>query len=205
MTVVITGGAGFLGQRLARALLQKGVLRGADGRPEPIDRLVLVDVARPRGPHGFAARRSRRRRGGSGAASAGDRRTHAIDLSSRGHRQRHGRGRFRSRPANQRRRVSAAPRRLSASGPHAAHRVHELGRGVRGRAPRDSARGHRPDPQTSYGTQKAIGELMLQRLLPPRVRGRTGPAPADDHSAPGPAERGGIVVCERDHPRASER
>lgn len=45
MRVVVTGGAGFLGKRLARALLARGTLSGADGRPERIDRLVLVDLA----------------------------------------------------------------------------------------------------------------------------------------------------------------
>lgn len=39
MKAVITGGAGFLGQRLARALLTEGV------KGEPIDQLVLADCA----------------------------------------------------------------------------------------------------------------------------------------------------------------
>jgi nucleoside-diphosphate-sugar epimerase len=46
MNVVITGGAGFLGQRLARKLLQRGTLAGGDGSQAPIERLVLLDVVR---------------------------------------------------------------------------------------------------------------------------------------------------------------
>ena len=45
MTVVITGGAGFLGQRLARTLLQRGTLKAPEGHERPIERLVLLDVA----------------------------------------------------------------------------------------------------------------------------------------------------------------
>src|SRR5438477_2265202 len=47
MNVVITGGAGFLGRRLAHALLQRGRLAGADGRERTIDRLTLIDTAPP--------------------------------------------------------------------------------------------------------------------------------------------------------------
>lgn len=47
MNVVITGAAGFLGQRLARALLSCGTLAGPDGAQAPIRRLVLLDMVGP--------------------------------------------------------------------------------------------------------------------------------------------------------------
>ncbi|MEM5383573.1 D-erythronate dehydrogenase [Paraburkholderia phymatum] len=51
MKVLITGGAGFLGQRLARELLARGELKGADGRRQPITELVLLDVVAAPGPN----------------------------------------------------------------------------------------------------------------------------------------------------------
>jgi nucleoside-diphosphate-sugar epimerase len=47
MHVVITGGAGFLGARLAATLLERATLRAADGRDAPIDRITLVDTVPP--------------------------------------------------------------------------------------------------------------------------------------------------------------
>jgi len=47
MKVVITGGLGFVGLNLARALLKRGTLTGISGEPEPIDALTLFDVAPP--------------------------------------------------------------------------------------------------------------------------------------------------------------
>ncbi|HEY9547925.1 MAG TPA: NAD-dependent epimerase/dehydratase family protein [Kiloniellaceae bacterium] len=47
MKVVITGGTGFIGQRLAQALLQRGSLTAPDGAQTPIDDLLLFDVALP--------------------------------------------------------------------------------------------------------------------------------------------------------------
>lgn len=44
MKVVITGGAGFLGQQLARTLLERGTLTGPSGGQEEIDSLVLFDA-----------------------------------------------------------------------------------------------------------------------------------------------------------------
>jgi nucleoside-diphosphate-sugar epimerase len=45
MKIVVTGGAGFLGQRLARALLARGTLAVGDGGRSPIQEIVLVDQA----------------------------------------------------------------------------------------------------------------------------------------------------------------
>ena len=47
MNVLITGGAGFLGQRLTRLLLRRGTLAGSSGRTETIDRITLVDTTAP--------------------------------------------------------------------------------------------------------------------------------------------------------------
>jgi len=41
--VVVTGGAGFLGARLARELLSSGTLGAAGGGPRPVQRLTLID------------------------------------------------------------------------------------------------------------------------------------------------------------------
>lgn len=44
MKVLITGGAGFLGQKLTKQLLSRGSLKDAQGVDQMIDQLILVDV-----------------------------------------------------------------------------------------------------------------------------------------------------------------
>ena len=45
VNVVITGGAGFLGSRLARELLAAGALDVAGGGGRPLSRVTLIDQA----------------------------------------------------------------------------------------------------------------------------------------------------------------
>jgi nucleoside-diphosphate-sugar epimerase len=45
--IVITGGGGFIGFKLAKALLARGTLAGTDGAPQKITHLMLVDQAFP--------------------------------------------------------------------------------------------------------------------------------------------------------------
>ncbi len=47
MRVVILGGAGFLGKKLAAALLAKGYLKGSDGLQQSISKLMLFDKVAP--------------------------------------------------------------------------------------------------------------------------------------------------------------
>ena len=47
MKVLITGGCGFLGLRLARALLEKGRLPGLGDSEVKIDEIVLCDLSEP--------------------------------------------------------------------------------------------------------------------------------------------------------------
>jgi D-erythronate 2-dehydrogenase len=47
MRIVITGGGGFLGYRLAKALLARGTLVAADATAQKINQIVLLDAAFP--------------------------------------------------------------------------------------------------------------------------------------------------------------
>src|SRR5882672_9288093 len=47
MKIVITGGGGFIGFKLAKALLARGAVADRDGAPRKIARLALVDQAFP--------------------------------------------------------------------------------------------------------------------------------------------------------------
>ncbi len=50
MKVIITGGAGFLGQRLARRILEQGSLCAASGEIQEVSQLALCDVVPPHVP-----------------------------------------------------------------------------------------------------------------------------------------------------------
>jgi nucleoside-diphosphate-sugar epimerase len=47
MKVLITGGGGFIGYRLARKLLERGTLAGPDGKPSEVSAITLFDTAFP--------------------------------------------------------------------------------------------------------------------------------------------------------------
>ena len=91
MKVVITGGLGFLGQRLARRLLELGELTSGEGRRAAIDALVLADRELPadaRRLDGLPRRARRRRRRRLASSCSAHRPGRRQRLPSRGGRQR---------------------------------------------------------------------------------------------------------------------
>ena len=54
MKVLITGGCGFLGQMIAKAILARGELRGPDGNVAEVDSIQLFDQLAPVTPFDWA-------------------------------------------------------------------------------------------------------------------------------------------------------
>jgi nucleoside-diphosphate-sugar epimerase len=162
MRVVITGGGGFIGFKLAKALLARGTLAGADGAPQKIARVVLIDQAFPsdlrKDPRletlagdisdpSFAARAIGPDTGSvfhlaavvSGAAEAD------FDLGMRVNLQ------GMRNVLEQARKCARPPRLVFASS------VAAFG----GELPEVLDDSTTPAPQTSYGSQKVIGEYLV--------------------------------------------
>ena len=161
MKVVITGGGGFIGFKLAKALLARGTLAGADGAPQKITHLTLVDQVFPDLPKDarlatlsgdisdpeFAARAIPSDTGSvfhlaavvSGAAEAD------FDLGMRVNLEG-------IRNVLERSRRCARPPRLAFASSVAA---------FGGKLPEELDDSTTPVPQTSYGSQKVISEYLV--------------------------------------------
>ena len=162
MNVVITGGAGFLGQRLAKALIERGTLAGPDGHPQydrsPDARRRCGRAARRR----LAGRVDRRGRRGSRAPGSCHRPRDQLGVPSGGDRQRPGGSRLRSRDAGQLRCDTGAARGVPRPRASAASGLREQLCGLRRRAAATwSPASTALTPQSSYGSQKAMGELLV--------------------------------------------
>ena len=72
MRIVITGGGGFLGSRLARKLLERNTLTDASGRAREIESITLLDVVPAALPGDARVTVDRRRPWRCGHARAGD-------------------------------------------------------------------------------------------------------------------------------------
>jgi hydroxypyruvate isomerase len=205
MKIVITGGAGFLGQRLARRLLEQGSLTDATGERRGISEIVLLDVV---AAGGFSDSRLRE--------VTGDIADPDRDATGG------------------RRQYFASIFHLAAVVSGQAEADFDLGMRINLDASRqllDVCRqlGHRPrvvftssvavyggrlpamvddetarEPQSSYGVQKAIGELLLgdyhRRGF---IDGRVLRLPTIS-VRPGKPNKAASELCQRHHPRAAE-
>ena len=202
MRIVITGGCGFLGRRVALKLL-------ADGSPlGPVDELVLFDNA----PSALPLPEDKRLTLVTGdiadreTVARADHARHRCGVPSRRDRQRPGRSRHRSRLPRQSRRHPRRARRL----PGARNRARGSSSPARSRSmaaalPPAVGDDTALTPQTSYGTQKAIGELLVNDYSRKGFVDGRARATADRRRAAGPAKPRRLDLCLLDDPRAPGR
>ena len=201
MRIVITGGCGFLGRRLAMLLLERGSSLGA------IEELVLFDNAPSALPlpddrrlsvvtGDIADRETVRRLLLPGAAVV----FHLAAVVSGA-----GRGRHRSRLSRQSRRHPRGARRLPRARHLPATGFRKFARGLWRRLAARGRRRHAADAaillRHAKGDRRAVG----QRLHPQGVCRRPRAAPADRGRAAGLAQPRGLDLCLLDHPRAVGR
>ena len=207
MRIVITGGAGFIGKKLARALL---VPRHADGPARaPCRRCArsrCSTSSRPRACRDDPRLRDgRRRHHRSGRGQGADRARHGRRVPSRGDRQRQCRGGLRSRLPGQSRRHPPRARGLPRAAGADQAGVRELGRGLWRRDAGGAGRHDHPDAADLLRRPEGGGRAAAQRLQPQGLRRRPRAAPADHRGAPRQAQPGGLDLRELDHPRAARR
>ena len=205
MRVVITGGAGFIGRRLALRLLELNALTDAAGVERPIERILLFDRAAP-DPSLLHDPRVEAMIGDIGdaeqvaAAIAPDTGAvfHLAAVVSAGAEEDFDLGMTVNLAGTMN--VLAAARRL----PAPARLVFSSSVAVYGGAmPERIPDGLMLNPQTSYGAQKAIGELLVQDYARKGyVDGRALRFP-DDRGAPRQAQQGGLHLGQLHHPRAA--
>ncbi len=163
MRVVVTGGAGFLGSRLVKALLERGSITTSGGDEAEIDEVLVADIAPPAQP--FAAdKRLKTRYGDFSEADAANQLIdadtaavfHLAAIVSGEAEQDFDKG-MRVNLDGTRQMLEACRHRANVPRVVFASSVAVYG-------------GDMPDvlddatpltPQTSYGTQKAIGELLV--------------------------------------------
>ena len=208
MKILITGGGGFIGSRLACALLARGQLGG-----QPIERIVLADQVAPRAEltrdprvearvgalrgavrgarQGRLRRRLPSRLGGSGECEAD------FDLGLRSNLDT-------TRALLDALRAATRPRRQAGEA-----RLLELGRGVRprslGAAAAARRRRHAAGAEDLVRHAQADVRAPDRRLFEQGLHRRPLGATDDGDGAARPAERRGVVVLLGDRSRAARR
>ena len=207
MKLLITGGTGFVGSRLARELLKRGVLNG-----KPIEQLVLADqFPAPEAAADLGAIRACRCASGSCSSSAtafrDDRFDGVFHLASAvsGECEADFELGLRSNLDSTRALLDA----LRGCGQRAPVRVLQFGGGVRPRRQQPDAaagaRRHAADAADELWHAQAGVRAPGGRLHAQGLHRRPQRAADDGDRAARQAQRRGVVVLQRHHPRAARR
>ena len=206
MHVVITGGAGFIGKKLARALLARGTLETASGR-QAIERADAV--RHRRGPRACPTTRALTSIAGDITDLAAVHQAIRDDVGGVFHLaaivSANAEEDFDLGMPGQSRGHAPRARGLPRAAAAGAAGVRELGRGLRRRHAGGAGRRHHPDAADLLRRAEGDRRAAAQRLQPQGLRRRPGAAPADHRGAPRPAQPGGLDLRQLDHPRAARR